>query len=93
MLRVIDKQTKEFIRDDFEYNEETEIALEVDASQGFYRPHWNGESWEEGMTAEQIQALKDSAVPAEPTLEEKIAVHDTKIVTLEQIIDVLYGGV
>ena len=100
MLRVIDKQTKEFIRDDFEYNEETEIALEVDASQGFYKPKWNCEAWEEGATQEYIDSLKAQATPTEPTMEtlieaivNKVVIHDTKIVTLEETIDVLYRGV
>ncbi len=31
-------------------------------------------------------------VPIVPTLEERVAEHDTKIVTLEETIDVLYGG-
>ena len=28
----------------------------------------------------------------EPTLEDKVAEHDTKIVTLEQTVDVIFGG-
>ena len=45
------------------------------------------------MSEEQIQAIKDAAIPAGPTLEEKVAEHDTKIVTLEESIDVIFGGV
>ena len=50
MLRIIDKQTKLFIRDDFTFNEETEIGLDVEASQGLYLPKWDGEKWVEGAT-------------------------------------------
>ena len=35
ILRIIDKETNLFIRDDFDYNEEIEIALEVEPAQGF----------------------------------------------------------
>ena len=69
MLRIIDKQTKLFLRDDFTFDEETEIGLEVEPSQGLYLPKWNGESWEEGATQEYIDSLKP--VPQELPLEEK----------------------
>ena len=91
--RIIDKQTKIFLRDDFSYNEETEIALTVTPAQGLYRPRWDGEGWVEDMTPEEIEALKAQAEPQEPTLEEKVVIHDGKLVTLEDTIDVLYGGV
>ena len=105
--RIIDKQTKLFIRDDFDFDEETEIGLEVEPAQGLFRPRWDGEitedeegnvligdgEWVEDMTAEEIEALKAQAEPQEPTLEERVAEHDTKIVTLEETIVVLYGGV
>lgn len=51
MLRIIDKQTKLFIRDDFNFDEETEIGLETAPAQGFYWPKWNGTEWMEGGTA------------------------------------------
>lgn len=69
ILRIIDKQTKLFIRDDFDFDEETEIGLEVEPSQGLYLPKWNGESWEEGATQEYIDSLKPE--PQEPSIEEK----------------------
>ena len=73
MLRIIDKQTQLFIRDDFSYNEETEIGLEVEPSQGLCQPRWNGEAWEEGATQEYIDSLKSRAEPPEPTAEERLA--------------------
>ena len=69
ILRIIDKQTKLFLRDDFTFDEETEIGLEVEPSQGLYLPKWNGESWEEGATQEYIGNLKPE--PQEPSIEEK----------------------
>ena len=69
ILRIIDKQTKVFIRDDFTFDRETEIGLEVEPSQGLYVPKWNGESWEEGATQEYIDSLKPE--PQELPLEEK----------------------
>ena len=93
LLRIIDKETNIFLRDDFYFDEETEIALDVTPAQGLFRPRWDGTQWVEDMTAEEIQAIKDAAIPAGPTLEERVDQHDTKIVTLEETIDVLYGGV
>ena len=92
MKRIIDKQTNLFLRDDFSHNEETEIALDVTPAQGLFRPRWDGAQWVEDMTAAEIQAIKDASIPAGPTLEERVDLHDTKIVTLEETIDVLYGG-
>ena len=42
LLRIINKQG-EFIRDDFTFDELTEIGLDVEASQGLYQPKWNFE--------------------------------------------------
>ena len=43
MLRIIDKQTYFFIRDDFSHDQETELALNVEPAQGLYKPKWSGE--------------------------------------------------
>ena len=43
--RIIDKQTKLFIRDDFTYDEATELGLDVTPSQGLYAPKWDGTQW------------------------------------------------
>ena len=93
MLRIIDRQTKLFLRDDFDFDEETEIGLDVTPAQGLYRPRWDGTGWVEDMTPGEIEALKAQAEPQEPTLEEQVAEHSIKIVTIEETIDVLYGGV
>lgn len=84
MKRIINKQTKMFLRDDFTFDEETEIGLEVEASQGLYVPKWNFEleQWEESATQEYIDSLKQPIV-LEPNLEERV-------VTLEELIGVLY---
>ena len=76
ILRVIDKKTNLFLRDDFSYDGETEIGLNVTPSQGLYRPKWNGETWVEGMPQAEIDAIK--SVASEPTTEE--------------MLDVLFGG-
>ena len=51
MKRIIEKETKLFIRDDFDFDEETEIGLDVEPAQGFYWPKWNGTEWDEGGVA------------------------------------------
>lgn len=71
MKRIIDKQTLFFIRDDFTHDSETEIGLDVEPSQGLYKPKWNGDisededsnlligdgEWVEGATPEEIAEL------------------------------------
>ena len=41
ILRIIDKDTKLFIRDDFNFDPEIEIALDVEPAQGFIWPKWS----------------------------------------------------
>ena len=84
MERIIDKETKLFIRDDFNFDEETEIGLDVEPASGLYIPKWNGESWEEGATQEYIDSLKEQAEPQEPSLEERIQALET--MELERIL-------
>lgn len=40
ILRIIDKNTKLFKRDDFTFDSETEIGLNVEPSQGLNNPKW-----------------------------------------------------
>jgi hypothetical protein len=47
ILRVINKETQVFIRDDFEFDEQTEIGLDTEQAQGFIHPKWNGQKWVE----------------------------------------------
>ena len=86
MLRIINKKTNLFIRDDFNYDEETEIGLEVEPAQGLHKPKWSGEisedeesnitvgegEWIEGATQEEIDELTKPQ-PQEPTVEERLA--------------------
>lgn len=86
MLRIIDKETKLFIRDDFDFDEETEIGLDVSPAQGVYAPKWNGEVWEESATQEYIDSLKAEAESQEPTESERLE-------ALEMLmVDILGGG-
>ena len=84
MKRIIDKQTKLFLRDDFYFDEETEIGLDVEPSQGFYTPKWNGETWEESATQDYIDSLKAQSEPQEPSLEERIQA--LEVMELERIL-------
>lgn len=84
MKRIIDKQTNFFLRDDFTFDEETEIGLNVEPSQGLYIPRWNGEAWEEGATQEYIDSLKAQVEPQEPSLEERIQA--LEVLELERIL-------
>ena len=72
MLRIINKQTKYFIRDDFTYDEDLEFGLDTEPAQGLYKPKWDGEKWVEGATQEEIDELTKPQ-PQEPTVEERLA--------------------
>ena len=80
VLRIIEKTTKLFIRDDFEFDDATEIGLNVTPAQGLYMPKWSGEitedeegnitvsegEWIEGATQEEIDELTKPQ-PQEPS--------------------------
>ena len=40
IYRIIDKETNLFLRDDFTFDSETEIGLNVEPSQGLTKPKW-----------------------------------------------------
>ena len=71
LLRIIDKQTNLFIRDDFTYNVDLEYGLDTGPAQGFYKPKWDGDKWVEGATQEEIDELTKPQ-PHEPTVEERL---------------------
>ena len=66
LLRIIDKETQLFIRDDFTFDEETEIGLDVEPAQGLFKPKWDEGEWVEGATQEEIDELTKPQ-PQEPT--------------------------
>ena len=72
MKRIINKQTGLFLRDDFIFDKETEIGLEVTPAQGFYHPKWDGGKWIEGLTEAEITAIKNQHVEQQPIIEEQI---------------------
>jgi hypothetical protein len=69
-----------FLRDDFTFNPETEIGLDVIPAQGFILPKWNGTEWIEGGVKS-----TEIIVPI-PTVEEKIELLAEKVQTLEEIV-------
>ena len=71
MLRIIDKKTNLFIRDDFTYDEDIEFGLDTEPAQGLYKPEWDGDKWVEGATQEDIDELTKPQ-PQEPTIEERL---------------------
>lgn len=71
ILRIIDKQTYYFIRDDFTFDDTAEIGLDVTPAQGLYNPKWDGDKWVEGATQEEIDQLTKPQ-PKEPTIEERL---------------------
>ena len=73
MKRIIDKQTGLFIRDDFYFDEETEIGLDVEPAQGLFKPKWNFElnQWTESATQEYIDSLKQPLEEVQP-IEQRI---------------------
>mgnify|MGYP001480152656 CR=1 FL=1 len=69
-----------FIRDDFTFNEETEIALDVPPAQGLYQPKWNGEKWIESATD------IPEPTPTIPTETERLEVLESAV------LDIIMGG-
>jgi hypothetical protein len=47
IYRIISKENNVFIRDDFSFDNKTEIALSVEPAQGLVWPQWNGSQWVE----------------------------------------------
>jgi hypothetical protein len=87
MFRVIDKETGMFLRDDFDFDAEKEIGLEVEPAQGFYLPKWDGEKWVEGLTKAEIEDIKAEA-PKELTPEERIVEMEAEIARLKSELNV-----
>lgn len=79
ILRVIDKETQLFLRDDFTFDEETEIGLDVTPSQGLYVPKWDGEKWVEAGQAPE-------PTPQEPTEVELL------MLAVAELADIVMGG-
>ena len=86
VLRVIDKKTNLFLRDDFSFDEDLDFGLITEPAQGLYKPKWSGEiiedeegniivgegEWIEGATQEEINELTKTQ-PQEPSIEEQLA--------------------
>ena len=79
ILRIIDKETQLFLRDDFTFDEETEIGLDATPSQGLYAPKWNGEKW-----------IETGQAP-EPTPKEPSEV-DLLMLAVAELADIVMGG-
>lgn len=71
ILRVIDKHTKMYIRDDITYDEAKEVGLPVDPpSSSLYKPLWQ-EEWVEGATQEEINEMTEVATQP-PSVTERL---------------------
>ncbi len=77
-----------FLRDDFSFDEEIEIGLEVNPAHGLYQPKWENEKWVEGLTAEEIEEIKFNVVndPSE------MDILQAKIAELTETINILIGN-
>lgn len=95
MLRIIDKTTMIFLRDDFNFDEEKEIGLGTEPAQGLYRPKWDGNKWIEDMTTQEIEALKNQAqeLSNEEVLKRKVDEFETKMKTIDETMLTLMGGI
>ena len=66
ILRVIDKQTQLFMRDDFTFDEKTEIGLDTEPSQGLCAPKWDGTQWiEVGQAPDPVEPEPQAPSEAE----------------------------
>ena len=78
-VRIID--TNGFFVEDAFVDELTEFTIETPCPDGLYLPRWDGSTWVEGKTADEIAATKAS-VKNEPTVEDRIASAEAAITTL-----------
>ena len=69
-----------FLRDDFTYDPDTEIGLDVEPAQGLYAPRWNGTEWIESATD------IPEPTPPEPTEAERLEVLESAM------LDIIMGG-
>ena len=75
MLRIIDKETKIFLRDDFNFDAETEIAIDVEIPQPPIKaksgicPMWDGGKWVQNIEPPEPESEPE---PQQPSLEERI---------------------
>ena len=93
MKRIIEKETKLFIRDDFDFDEETEIGLDVKPCSGFYLPRWNGTEWVEGGQAPEPVEPEPQALTMEQMA---IALMQTQVeleATTEALDFLIMGGI
>ena len=95
MLRIIDKETGLFLRDDFTYDEEKEIGLDTEPAQGLYHPKWDNGKWIEDMSTQEIEALKNvpQELSNEETLKRKVDEFETKMKTIDEAMLTLMGGI
>ena len=94
IYRVIDKATGLFIRDDFTFDEATEIGLDVEpGNKGYFKRMWDfaNECWYEGATPEEIEAIIAQQAPQAPTLEERMVVVEDDTDILFDVIAELEG--
>jgi hypothetical protein len=59
ILRVVNKQTGIFVRDDFSFDVATELGLDVAPAQGFAHPRWDGDKWVETPEADRPQVIAE----------------------------------
>ena len=56
----------------------------------FYRPKWTGTEWVEDMSQVDIDALNN--IPTPLTIEDRVTNTEIDVVTLEETIDTIFGG-
>lgn len=87
-LRIIDKETKIWLRDDYVFDEETEMGIDLEIQQppikaeSYICPMWDGEKW--------VQNVE----PPEPEIEPQEPTETERIEALEQaLLEIVLGGV
>jgi len=56
---------------------------------GLYKPKWGGTGWVEGLTQEEIDAIKNTPLPTNPleVLQEKLDLANTELLSLRDTIN------
>jgi len=66
IYRIIDLTTKEFLRDDFTFNPDTELAFAKGPPRGLHKPvlDTENETWSEGLTDEELAIIEENKATA-----------------------------
>ena len=76
-----------------EENPDILTHIEVPVPNGLNKARWNGEYWEESMTEEQLMSYLSTMPIIDMTIEDRVIKVEETTATLQETMDVIFGGV